>query len=133
MPTRTRLPSRLAHSCSRVYLRSAGISDMAPSGLLDAWRMKRRCDDPRGLRLPADLDGEVAADGGVRRRDVRHADVPVDRRPVGAGRHDAGRLPAREHRIAVPRDGLLGHLETDELSRDAARAHLLDGVAPDEV
>src|SRR5881628_128400 len=46
--------------------------------------MERRLDDARGLRRSADLDRELRSHAGERRLDVRHGDVPVNGRAVGA-------------------------------------------------
>src|SRR5690242_8352556 len=140
MPTRTRSPSRLAHSCSRVYLRSAGTFAIGRSPLLSAVgvpaqgsgarrsgdhcarsflhprRVKRGLHDAGRLDLAADLDTDVGADGGMRARHVRHRDRALHRGAVGARGDDARRTTVLHHGVTVTRHGAIGHLETDELA-----------------
>src|SRR6266850_2113785 len=151
MPTRTRSPSGLAHSCSRVYLRSWGtlaiISSCrrrASAGLrrstfglstllLHPGRVERCADDLGRLRLPADLHLERRADGRVGRLHVRHRDVLVDRGTVRARGDDPGRPAVFQHGVAVTRDGLVDHLDADQPPPHALGADLLERLAADEV
>src|SRR5262249_47327976 len=119
MPTRTLSPSRLAHSCSFVYLRSAGmfaiavlvivrvaedqeyekvassarpIAIMRSTSLLHARRIKRCFHHAGRSGLAANFHTEIAADGRVRRLDVAQRDRLVDRWAVGSRGHHAERV-----------------------------------------
>src|SRR3989442_4702943 len=95
--------------------------------------MERRSDDPGALRLSADLDGDLCADdraGGV---DVRERDGFLDGRAERPRRDDAEPGAVLHDRIAMPRNGAVHHLETDQLSPDALRAHRFDRRTTDEV
>src|SRR2546430_758391 len=151
MPTRTRSPSCLAHSCSRVYFRSLGtlaiFSPCRRSALagprrstfgLSAWlfhpgRIEGRADDPGRLALTADLDLERGADSGQGRLDVGDPDVPVDRRAVRARGDDADCAAVFLHGVAVARDGLVDHLDADQAAPYALGADFLERLAPDEL
>src|SRR6201988_771833 len=136
MPMRTRSPSCLAHSCSRVYRSSFGTLAMVSprsAGLLHPGRLERRACDPSRLALAADLDLERGADRRQRRLDVGNADVLVDGRSIRA-RGDDPRLAAVVlDRVPVARHRLVDHLDTDQSSTHALGADLLEREAPDEV
>src|SRR5262247_2921730 len=134
MPTRTRTPSCLAHSCSRVYLRSLGTLAMLSSARLFHLGGIEGCPRDLGpLALAANLDLDGAADSGQGRLDVGDPDVLVDRRAVRARGDDADRTAVFLHRIAVARDGLVDHLDTDQAPPQALGADLLERLAPDEL
>src|SRR5258705_6341251 len=132
MPTRTRSSSCLAHSCSRVYFRSLGTLAILSScrrsafgglrrstfglstGFLHLGRVERRAHDLGRLALAADLDLEPGADSREIGLDISNPDVLVDRGAIRARGHDADRATGLRHRIAVARDGLVDHLDSDE-------------------
>src|SRR5215813_9522311 len=90
MPTRMRSPSCLAHSCSRVYLRSLGTLAMLSSTCLFHLGGIEGCPHDLGrLALAANLDLDGAADRCQGRLDVGDPDVLVDRRAVRARGDDA--------------------------------------------
>src|SRR5262245_53312979 len=81
MPTRARSPSTLAHSCSRVYLSSAGTFAIDFSlGLLGMRGMEGSLHHAGGVRRSPDLDRQLAADRGPGGRNVAHSDRPLHRR-----------------------------------------------------
>src|SRR5215831_21235201 len=134
MPTRTRSPSCLAHSCSRVYLRSLGTLAMLSSTRLFHLGGIEGCPRDLGpLALAANLDLDGAADGCQGRLDVRDPDVLVDRGAIRARGDDADRATVFPHRIAVARDGLFDHLDADQAPPHAFGADLLERLAPDEL
>ena len=117
MPTRTRLPSCLAHSCSRVYLRSAGTFAIG-SAFLDAAADGRASSRrERGLTWPRiSTPSSVPTAACARRRRRRCA---MYRSTDGPYEPDVTTPTARavlHHRIAVARHRALGHLEPDQLA-----------------
>src|SRR6266700_475070 len=143
MPTRTRSPSCLALSCSRVYLRSLGtLAIISPcrvgpsTGLLHLGhlgRVERCAHDLRRLVLAANLDIERGADGGERGLDIGDCDVLVDRGAVGAGGDDPDRAAVFLDRVAMTRDGLVAHLDADQTAPQALGADLLERFPADEL
>ena len=57
--------------------------------------------------------------GRERRRHVGHADGLLQERRLRAARDLAGRDAVHEHRVTVPRDGAVDHLEADQPPRQA--------------
>src|SRR6185369_13289080 len=140
MPTRTRSPSCLAHSCSRVYLRSLGtLAIISPcrvgpsTGLLHLGRVERCAHDLGCLVLAANLDLERGADGGECGLDIGDPDVLVDRGAVGAGGDDADRAAVLLDRVTMTRDGLVDHLDADQAPPQALGADLLERFPADEL
>src|SRR6266850_4747184 len=133
MPTRTRSPSCLAHSCSRVYLRSLGtlaiLSSCRSARLFHPGWIEGRAHGPGRLALAADLHLERGADGRQSRFDVRDPDVPVDRRAVRARGDDADRPAVLVHGVPVARDGLVDHLDSNQAAPYALGANLLERLA----
>src|SRR5438552_9716184 len=102
MPTRMRSPSCLAHSCSWVYLSSAGTFAIKSSAAdekghlalfyrpavlsallaFDFRGVEGGADDAGWPGGAADLHGDLGADGGVRGLHVGQRDRPVDGRTV---------------------------------------------------
>src|SRR5262245_42441307 len=134
MPTRMRSPSCLAHSCSRVYLRSLGTLAMLSSTCLFHLGGIEGCPHDLGrLALAANLDLDGAADRCQGRLDVGDPDVLVDRRAVRARGDDADGAAVFPQRIAVARHGLVDHLDTDQAPPRALGTDLLERLAPDEL
>src|SRR5258708_1666815 len=68
----------------------------------------------------ADVDLDFGARGRQRNRYVGHPDGLLQERRLRAAGDDADRPARVDHRIAVPGDPAVDHLEPDDLARDAA-------------
>src|SRR6266568_4982424 len=128
-----RPPLLRAHSCSRVYLRSWGIS-MARS--FAPWllaHVERRLHHPRGRCPVADLDRERGPFRRERGRHVREA----DRGPEGGALRPARHVPDLPavllDGVTMARDPGVGQREADELLRESLLPLPLERGAPDEV
>src|SRR5215212_3673135 len=113
------------HSWSLVYFRSAGYMS-APRSFVE-WQRH----DAGASAAVAHVDVEFRV-GGRGRRDVGHPDGFLEEWRPGSAGHVPGGHPANEHRMALPRDRAIDHLEADEAPRQARLLLCLERRAADE-
>src|SRR2546423_9084205 len=122
MPISPVSPAMRIHSWSLVYFRSGGYAMISPAGgpedpPLHLPLIERQRDDGRARHAPAHVDRQLRAWRREVHWHVGHPDGLLEKRRLRPAGHHTDRLVAAQHRVALPRDAPIDHLEPDELSR----------------
>src|SRR3954454_6411548 len=152
MPMVAVFPSTLIHSCSLVYLKSAGYGIESqlltrskslatkdtknkgkPSG---SFRLlvKRRWHNLRPDALPANFDQQFCSDAGHLNRHIGQSNIFLEKR-CGRSAGHISNFPAVyiQDAVTIPCDSALDHLQAHQSASSSGSTRLVEGIAANEL